>query len=379
MDLRFLDKSEGVTPILVRLYDNHKLYHFAKDKRPAARSELTSAVAELLDMPLSPREGELISDVLIALIRQAEKDLRKALSERLSLLDNAPLRVILNLVNDDIEVAAPVLKNSTVLGDTDLIYIIKSKGAESWPLIASRQTLSNFIIDTLSQTRDFNTALSLAKNETITLTQNALTVLADLARGHEMLAIPLLRRDEVSRDIAASLYEAVGAELKTYICEKFNIDRDDIKAAIETVTAEFVQEASSVKTAEADYMPSQDALTIAEEIARHGKLNIHYMQDVLKRGQVNSFVALFAKYFGLPPRDAVGFLKRPGGNGLALVCRAHGVMKADFIALFLLTGLFRDNGRVVTVAEIQTATKMYDKILKDRARAMLMNFVGVNQ
>src|SRR5262245_34641947 len=130
MDLSFLDKSSGVTPILVRLYDSHKLYGLAKDKKPMARAELTSAVSDLLDMDLSPRESELIADVLIALMRQAEKDLRLALAERLSVSDKAPLRLILQISNDDIDIAAPVLRNSNVLGDLDLIYIIKSKSAE---------------------------------------------------------------------------------------------------------------------------------------------------------------------------------------------------------------------------------------------------------
>ena len=103
MDLSFLDKSSSVTPLLVRLYDSHKLYSLAKDKKPLARAELTSAVSELLEMDLSPREGELIADVLIELMRQAEKDLCQALSEKLSVVDNVPLRLILQFSNDTID------------------------------------------------------------------------------------------------------------------------------------------------------------------------------------------------------------------------------------------------------------------------------------
>ena len=128
MDLSFLDKSSDVTPLLVRLYDSHKLYGLAKDKKPLARAELMSIISDLLGMNLSPRESELIADVLIALMRQAEKDLRQALAERLSMLEKAPLRLILQISHDEIEIAAPVLRNSAVLGELDLIYIIKSKG-----------------------------------------------------------------------------------------------------------------------------------------------------------------------------------------------------------------------------------------------------------
>ena len=76
MDLGFLDKSSNVTPLLVRLYDSQKLHGLAQDEKPLARAELTSAVTELLEMDLSPRETELIADVLIGLMRQAELDLQ---------------------------------------------------------------------------------------------------------------------------------------------------------------------------------------------------------------------------------------------------------------------------------------------------------------
>ncbi|MCK6418949.1 MAG: hypothetical protein L6Q57_08470, partial [Alphaproteobacteria bacterium] len=109
MDLGFLDKSSHVTPLLVKLYDSHKIYTLAHDKKPEARQELTKAVLELLDMDLNPREGELIADVLIALIRQAERDLRQALAERLCAMDNVPLRLVLHMANDEIDVARPVL------------------------------------------------------------------------------------------------------------------------------------------------------------------------------------------------------------------------------------------------------------------------------
>src|SRR5688572_4950053 len=119
MDLSFLDKSSGVTPLLVRLYDSHKLYRLAKDRKPFARAELTSTVSALLDVALSARETELVADVLIALMRQAEKDLRQALAEKLSILDQVPLRLVLQIANDEIDVAAPVLRNSPILGDLD--------------------------------------------------------------------------------------------------------------------------------------------------------------------------------------------------------------------------------------------------------------------
>ena len=84
MDLSSFDKSPHMTPLLVRLYDSHKLYGLVKDNKPLARAELTRAVTDLFETKLTAREQELLADVLIGLMRQAEKDLRQALSEKLA-------------------------------------------------------------------------------------------------------------------------------------------------------------------------------------------------------------------------------------------------------------------------------------------------------
>ncbi|MDB5490479.1 MAG: hypothetical protein JWO78_328, partial [Micavibrio sp.] len=121
-----------MAPILVRLYESQKLYSLASDETPAARAELTGAIAALLEKDLPVGERELVSDLLINLMRQAEKDLREALSERLSTMEHAPLRIVLHMANDEISIARPVLRHSPVLSDLDLMYIIKSKDASYW-------------------------------------------------------------------------------------------------------------------------------------------------------------------------------------------------------------------------------------------------------
>ena len=243
MDLSFLDGSPNVTPILVRLYDSHKLYGLAKDKNPHARVELTSAVTELLEMKLSPRESELVADVLIGLIRQAEQDLKEAIAERLSIVDTVPLRLALQLANDKIDVARPMLKNSAVLGDLDLIYIIKSKSTGYWQAIAERKQMNEQVMNVLVDTGDIDTGIKLAQNKNITLSDYALGVLCDMARGSDALAQPLLRREEVDATLAAALYDYVGEELKTYITQTYPTHSAQMNEVVDEVVLDLSAQA----------------------------------------------------------------------------------------------------------------------------------------
>ncbi len=75
LDWGTINRSQTIAPLLIELYDAHKLYEIAEDKSPKARISLVDTVSELLDTELSLREEDLVCDVLMTLIRQAELDL----------------------------------------------------------------------------------------------------------------------------------------------------------------------------------------------------------------------------------------------------------------------------------------------------------------
>jgi len=365
MSLRGFEKSPAIAPLLVRLHESHKLYNLAKDKSPAAQAELTGAVVELLDVELSPRESELLTDVLIALARQAEKDLRTALAERLSILDNVPLRLVLHLANDEIDVAAPVLRNSTVLNDLDLIYIIKAKGADYWQAIAARGELSSQVIDMLAGTRDIDTAVVLSKNERICLTEAAINILGEMAKTNETIARPLLARPEIPEALARSLYAHVGAELKAYLRTYYDVGDEAVKQVAEDIVVEFSDSPSSV------FMPSKHMIDAAEKFSLLGMLNMQVMMDTLQRGQIATFIAFFAKYSGVPVARIHDSLRETCPKGLAIACRALGVQKPDFSRIYLMTNRMRSPERIVNQHDMMEVLAYFDSVRPEVAQRIV--------
>ena len=361
MDFSLLNNTSDVTPILVKLYDNQQLYGMAKNRTPEARVELVDAVCELLDIELTIREAELIADVMIEVMRQAEFDLRQALSEKLAVMDNVPFRLALHIANDEIGVAAPVLRHSAALGDLDLIYIVKSKPAEYWREIAARKTLNEQLINLLAETRDFDTAMSLVENNGIQLTETSLTILSDLAQGEDELAAPLLKRSEMCDEMASNLYEFVGEQLKAYMRENYTIADQNIAVKALESTVEDVQN---------DNVPSVQIFA-AQKMAGNGALTIKNLIGILKHGRFDSFMAQFCIYTGVAQERMREMLSRENGQGLALLCKAHGVIKTDFISLFLLTNSLRNHGEMIDVSDMNKAVNYYDRITPDIARQIL--------
>ena len=371
MDLSFLDKSSNVTPLLVKLYDSQQLHNLALDEKPIARAELTSAVSELLDMDLSPRESELIADVLIGIMRQAELDLREALAEKLSLMDSVPLRLVLQLTNDEIEVAGPMLSRSPVLGDLDLIYTIKSKGPAYWQAVAKREAMSNQVINLLADTRDFETAITLTKNEGIKLTEHAVVVLSDMAQKSDELAMPLLRRDEVTKDIAEKLYNFVGEQVKSLITENYGVKSASIVDKVDEVIIELVEANEAVN----EFAPTDSMVRAADRYKSKGLLTTKLMLGALRRGQIQAFIAQFAKFTGLSPETTLEIMSQSSGQGLAVACKAFDIAKEDFVSIFLLTNRIRNSGRMVDLTDMSKAINYFTKIKGDVARGIIENSI----
>lgn len=342
-----------MAPKLVKLYDTHQFYDISGGKRAVAREELADAVVDLLRSEISPREGELVADILIGLIRQAETDLKKALSQRLSSLDRVPLRVVLHLANEPIEIAQPVLEHSPILSDMDLIYLVNAQGPQHWQAIARRSRIGAALIDVLADTCDPVTGRNLVENKEIKLTPHAFGVLGTLSEKSHGLAEPLLARDDLPQEIAMRLYRNVGAALRTQIVSRFKLDPETL-GQIDDVLREFSGKHSA-------FTPTGDMIAAAESAKRKGVLTIPAILETIGRGQIASFIAQISVFGEISPRATESILHRSGGTHLAGLCRALGIDKADFTRIFLMTQRLRDPSGIATQKSLSRALSAYDR------------------
>lgn len=369
MALNMVGNEHEIAPAIAQIGDVSRLYDLARDRTPESRQILAQEVGSILEASISDRESEMVADVLVELLRQAEKDMRSALAEKLSLLDNVPLRLVLQLANDDIEVAKPILVNSPVLGGFDLMYIIKSKTVDYWRAIAERRVLADQVMDMLIDTKDFETALTIVENKNIVLTDYTMSALTDMAQSSEVLAMPLLQRDEVPNDIAQAIYKHVGEEIKQFISKSYNIDAKHLDQSVAHAVDEF---ATSEKLPK-DCRPEKYMLEAAQTARNKGLLNIKMMIGTLRRNHMRSFVAQLSVFTDISPEIIVQILMQNNGQGLALISKAFYVNKQDFISIFMLTGKIWKRGHFIKPDDIRAAIKYYDKATPELSREIIVS------
>ncbi len=372
MTFELLEKTPQVNPLLVRLYDTHNLYNLAGSKdSEAASMELTTIMVDLLNVRLNDRESELITDVLLALMKQAEVDLKVALAERLASMDHISLRMVLAMANDEISVADPILRNSPVLQDLDLLYILQAKGVEHGRAMAHRKHLGPEIINVLADTKDFEIAVNLSENDGLKLTEHAYTIFTDMAKGHDALAKPLLARTDLPKDVASKLYHFVGDELKKSLTRRYGIDAQVAVAVLDDITMEMV-------TDETELSHCDRLLAMAQNQVARGEMNASVMIATIRRGQYATFLAQFSAYCAVSKETAKTILRQTTGKALAITCKAKDITKADFVSMYLLTERFRSgsNGatkRLVNHKELTRIMTMFDEINAEQARTILKN------
>jgi len=90
---------------------------------------------------LTQSDREFAEKILTLICRDVSDLVRRALAITLQNSPNLPVSIARRLINDVDSIAVPILANSPVLSDEDLVAVLKSKAAAKVKAIAQRQTL----------------------------------------------------------------------------------------------------------------------------------------------------------------------------------------------------------------------------------------------
>lgn len=365
-DAEMAYKSGAVNPVLAKLYLSHGIRAEAMDDLPSRdRADLCEDVTQLIEMADRATDREMAADILLSLLRYAETQLKQAVAERLSVLHQAPLRLILQFINDDINVAKPVLTHSTALNDLDLLYIIQSRDSPFWQAIAARQNLGENVVETLVDLKDVATTKTLVENASIVFTDYSLGKIAKMANDTDLLNDCLINRGQTERgDFARKIYSYAGDSLKQMLAENIGTLSKEASRAVEDVLKEFAEPTPN------HFMPSASMFKAAELFMEQGKLTQTLMLNTLKRGQIASFIAQFTKFTGLPVAVVMAMLQQKSGRGLAIACKANDIGKNDFLMIFNFTRKIMGED-YLSASHVSSTLVYYDRITPDVAKRLV--------
>lgn len=212
------------------------LLQLAQDSSAHGKTVLLENITEFFltgEGRLSDRERALMQDILRKLIRDVETPIRRELARQLSQAQLAPHDLIVQLANDEIEVARPILMESGVLKDVDLIEIIRNRTREHRLVVAARSGLAEAVSDALISAGEEDVVVALLRNQDVRLSRRATEYLVAESQRQDQFREPLVQRRDLPADLALRMYWWVSAALRRHILANFEIDEVTLSAFVE--------------------------------------------------------------------------------------------------------------------------------------------------
>ena len=212
----------------------------ASDKDSHVRTGLARKIARLAPN-LPPERLDQIErmtlDILETLARDQATEVRRILADELKDVATAPATVI-NLLARDVElsVCGPVLRNSPILSDEDLLEIILGQSPDgALSAIADRANVGATVVDAIAASNDASAIAVLLINPSAQIREETLDRIIDRAADNEPWHGPLVRRPRLPARAAARLATFVADSLLQVLRTRTDLGPDAARQVAESV------------------------------------------------------------------------------------------------------------------------------------------------
>lgn len=313
-----------------------QLLDLARSRLVADRERLLSGLIDLCDASPhalhQPQVRGLLDDVFITLATEAERDIRRLLSEKLSSAEWAPKPLVETLALDEIDIARPVIANSPLLDDDDLIRLLVEATVEHQIEVARRPNLTESVVDAVIDLGEPAVMTALAGNKTAAVDETRLERLIEASREVASLRAPLVRHPGLNRRLAEQLYVWVGQALRTAIAGRFEVDEAELARAVEEAARDaFFRGERPTPRSAPDAAAARERMErrLVEKMHAAGQLRPGYLVKALREGKATLFESALSVLGGFDP-EAVKRAARERSDLLALACVAVGVDRLVF-------------------------------------------------
>jgi uncharacterized protein (DUF2336 family) len=299
----------------------------ARSRDPLDREQLLSQLVELCESRpsgITPSAAREVEAVFLALVGEAERDIRARLAERIARADWAPPRLIEMLARDDIEVARPVIAASPLLKDEALMRLITEASLAHRIEVAQRPRISEPVVRAVIDCDEPAVLTALAGNRTADITPPCMARLVARAQTVAALGAPLAAHPRMNAELAQSLYLWVGQALRSAIVARFDVDVVALDAAIAATLSDIPPRPNRQG-------PTAGEMRLVEKLGDAGQLKPGYLLRALKEHHLGRFEAALAKLGGFHIEDIHRAVIHPSRPELmALACAAVGIDRSAF-------------------------------------------------
>lgn len=328
----------------------------AADRSPAVRSAVARKFGAQFDELATGSTSDLAKSVLLLLVRDVAREVRKALAESVASSEKLPAEVAARLARDEIEIARPILENSPVLSDAELIDIVRTNSMQYALAVAGRQKLGEDLCEALVDTGHEPVVARLAGNRGAELSKRTLQRILEEFRDSRDVTERLVRRPELPHELVDELVSVIGDHLAWELVRSKRMTREEAGRIMQAI---------------------RDRVSIGSVAHEHGERSLErYLRNrwvsgelgaddclgFLREGDIASLEMAFSVVGGLELRQVRKLLFSGDRRRLAALCIAADLPTPHYVALRMALELAES-------CVEQNRDKVYDSSALDFVRA----------
>jgi uncharacterized protein (DUF2336 family) len=302
------------------------------------RAELANKIAaDLSGQALTAAEVKLGQDIVRILARDVEESVRASLSRGLRHSPNLPRDVARKLAEDVEYVALPMLADTLVLTDEDLIEIVRHGSSLKQEAIASRPNLTEPVTGALIDHGSEPAVVVLMGNNTAAIAEDkfnhAITRFADSTRVKEAMVL----REKLPVAVAERLVTMVSKALQAHLVEVHDLAP---ATAADIVLKSREHAIIRLSVGASDF----DLRQMIAQMHRNGRLTPSLIMRALCTGDIAFFEAAMAARGDIPVDNAQILIHETSRRGLEALYRKAEMPEALYGAVRAAVDVVDESG-----------------------------------
>jgi uncharacterized protein (DUF2336 family) len=331
----------------------------------ARRVETLRRVTDLFlsgAVDFSDEQIALFDDVFQCLMHHIENSAKALLSTRLAPVDRAPPLTIRALAFDDaIEVAAPVLSQSTRLDDETLIETARNKSQAHLMAISTRKILSGAVTDVLVLRGNDEVVHSTVNNPGAEFTERGFTRLVTRAEGDDNLATCLGLRPNIPRHLYLKLLAKASATVRARLEAANPPLADEVSNAVREATR-MARTAPSAMTEE-----TAIAHALVKSLFDDGRLDEDQVAAFAEAGKFDEANAAIAALASVSVSIAENMMVETRAEGVMILAKISGMSWSTVRALINM----RDDLAGKERSDLEACKATYERLRPSTAQQVL--------
>jgi uncharacterized protein (DUF2336 family) len=336
---------------------------------------LLKRLADVISLPLSrvnSFERSVTADLLVEILRDADFDERARIGRRVATLAEIPNCLIRLILRDDLDIAYPLLLDSTALTDADLLDCARNATGAHRRLIAQRRGITEVVSEALVELGETLVVEALLRNDQARFSTAAIEMVLAMTQHQAQLVPMMLRRPELRPNHAYVLFWWADSDARRTILQRFAVSREVMQEAAGDVFPMAAEEnwQDSLTRKALQFIERRQRNRAAIEKSPYDSLEAA-INAAEEEGCSREIAEEISYLAGIKPMTGAKIMGDDGGEGLAVLCKATGLPRTALRQLWRALGRPEATEDGELAPQLVHVISVFDMVAVDRAQTVL--------